>query len=77
MVCLPYPKVWVLVLIIFSGCSSRFVDLVEGYHIMGGYDNLVYGAGLPGTGTNGVVPGDPRLGVKVETDSNMPEAKTP
>lgn len=40
------------------------MDLVKGYHIMAGYDNLVYGARVPGIGSDGIMPGDSRLASK-------------
>jgi hypothetical protein len=43
------------------GCGSRFVDLVEGYSVMAGYDNLIFGPGVPGLGSDGVMKGDERL----------------
>ncbi|KAF2274016.1 uncharacterized protein EI97DRAFT_347685, partial [Westerdykella ornata] len=42
-------------------CGKRFVDLTKGYQIMCGYDNIIYGAGIPGVGTDGILPGDSRL----------------
>ncbi|KAF2031831.1 hypothetical protein EK21DRAFT_87656 [Setomelanomma holmii] len=51
------------------GCGTRFVDLVKGYHVMVGYDNLIYGAGIPGMGKDGIMPGDSRLNYKkVDTE---------
>jgi hypothetical protein len=47
-----------------SGCGTRFVDLVKGYHVMVGYDNLIFGSGVPGVGRDGVTAGDPRLTTK-------------
>ena len=46
------------------GCGTRFVDLVKGYHIMAGYDNLIFGAGVPFLGSDGIMAGDSRLTVK-------------
>jgi hypothetical protein len=44
-----------------TGCGTRFVDLVEGYEIMAGYDNLIFGRGVPGCGTDGILEADGRL----------------
>jgi hypothetical protein len=44
-----------------TGCGMRFVDLVEGYEIMAGYDNLMFGMGVPGWGTDGILEADERL----------------
>ncbi|KAH7095250.1 hypothetical protein FB567DRAFT_24062 [Paraphoma chrysanthemicola] len=43
------------------GCGTRFVDLIKGYHVMVGYDNLIFGAGIPGMGKDGLGRGDSRL----------------
>ncbi|KAH8727193.1 hypothetical protein GQ44DRAFT_130319 [Phaeosphaeriaceae sp. PMI808] len=51
------------------GCGSRFVDLEKGYHVMGGYDNLIFGPGLPGVGKDGIMAGDSRLNVRVRDKS--------
>lgn len=48
------------------GCGTRFVDLVKGYHIMAGYDNVIFGAGIPGVGSDGIMAGDARLNAKME-----------
>jgi hypothetical protein len=47
------------------GCGSRFVDLVEGYSVMAGYDNLIFGPAVPGMGSDGLMKGDERLPKKV------------
>jgi len=39
---------------------------------MAGYDNLIFGAGVPGLGSDGIMAGDARLTVKKE---NKDEAK--
>ena len=40
------------------------MDLVEGYHVMVGYDNLIFGKGISGIGgTDGILAGDGRLNV--------------
>jgi hypothetical protein len=48
------------------GCGTRFVDLVKGYHIMAGYDNVIFGAGVPGVGSDGIMAGDARLNAKMK-----------
>jgi len=49
------------------GCGTRFVDLVKGYHIMAGYDNVIFGAGVPGVGRDGIMAGNARLNARVES----------
>jgi hypothetical protein len=53
------------------------VDLVEGYSVMAGYDNLIFGAGVPGLGSNGILKGDERLvkSVKVKGETEKAEIK--
>jgi hypothetical protein len=48
------------------GCGTRFVDLVKGYEIMGGYDNLILGRGVPEYGSDGILETDKRLRRNVE-----------
>jgi hypothetical protein len=45
------------------------VDLVKGYEIMGGYDNLILGTGLPGYGKDGILETDGRLMRNVESSN--------
>jgi hypothetical protein len=52
------------------GCGSRFVDLVKGYEIMGGYDNLILGQGVPGYGRDGISELDSRLKKNAKTDES-------
>jgi hypothetical protein len=37
------------------------VDLVQGYHVMVGYDNLILGRGVPSAGSDGILTDDSRL----------------
>lgn len=38
------------------------MDMTQGYHVMVGYDNLIFGNAIPMTGgTDGILAGDPRL----------------
>ncbi|CBX98198.1 hypothetical protein LEMA_P096070.1 [Plenodomus lingam JN3] len=47
-----------------TGCGTRFVDLVKGYHVMAGYDNLIFGPKIRGeSGSDGIMKGDKRLNV--------------
>ncbi|KAJ4309788.1 hypothetical protein N0V94_008766 [Neodidymelliopsis sp. IMI 364377] len=44
------------------GCGKRFADVTVGYHVMFGYDNLIFGPGIPTTGGgDGVLAEDARL----------------
>jgi len=46
------------------GCGTRFVDLVKGYHVMAGYDNLIFGPSFPGhSRSDGILQGDKRMSV--------------
>ncbi|KAH9879860.1 hypothetical protein J1614_001884 [Plenodomus biglobosus] len=46
------------------GCGKRFVDIVKGYHVMVGYDNLIFGPKIRGqSGSDGIMKGDERLNV--------------
>jgi hypothetical protein len=48
--------------LITLGCGKRFADVAAGYHVMFGYDNLIFGHGIPTTGGgDGVLAGDARL----------------
>ena len=38
---------------------------------MAGYDNLIFGAGVPGLGSDGIMAGDARLTVKREKKDEM------
>jgi hypothetical protein len=44
---------------------------------MAGYDNLIFGAGVPGLGSNGILKGDERLvkSVKVKGETEKAEIK--
>jgi hypothetical protein len=53
------------------GCGSRFVDMVKGYEIMGGYDNLILGQGVPGYGKDGISELDSRLKRNVNTKESV------
>lgn len=44
------------------------MDLVKGYHVMVGYDNLIFGPAVPGAGRNGIAVGDSRLNVSGKWD---------
>jgi hypothetical protein len=55
------------------GCGTRFVDLVKGYHIMAGYDNVIFGAGVSGVGSDGIMAGDARLNVKMKHEMEKKE----
>lgn len=48
----------------YIGCGTRFVDLVKGYEVMAGYDNLILGRAVPGQGADGILVEDRRLGGK-------------
>jgi hypothetical protein len=52
------------------GCGSRFVDLVKGYEIMGGYDNLILGQGVPVYGRDGISELDSRLKKNARNDES-------
>jgi hypothetical protein len=54
-----------------SGCGSRFVDLVKGYEVMGGYDNLILGSGVPVYGRDGISERDSRLKKNVQSQENV------
>ncbi|XPS68443.1 hypothetical protein M3J09_000731 [Ascochyta lentis] len=44
------------------GCGKRFADTTQGYHVMVGYDNLIFGSAIPITGgADGILAGDTRL----------------
>jgi hypothetical protein len=53
------------------GCGSRFVDMVKGYEIMGGYDNLILGQGVPGYGKDGISELDSRLKKNMKTEESV------
>ncbi|KAL5121165.1 hypothetical protein ACEQ8H_001017 [Pleosporales sp. CAS-2024a] len=55
------------------GCGSRFVDMVKGYQIMGGYDNLIMGAAVPRQGKDGIMNTDKRLNVKRKFEEDEEE----
>jgi hypothetical protein len=57
------------------GCGSRFVDVVKGYHIMAGYDNLIFGAAVPGLGKDGIMAGDARLTAKSDGEEKKVESE--
>jgi hypothetical protein len=42
------------------------VDLVKGYEVMGGYDTLILGRGVPEYGRDGILETDRRLKKNVE-----------
>ncbi|KAH3948013.1 hypothetical protein HBH53_108430 [Parastagonospora nodorum] len=52
------------------GCGTRFVDLVKGYEVMAGYDNLILGRAVPGQGGDGILVGDRRLGGKRKAEED-------
>jgi hypothetical protein len=49
--------------------------MVKGYHVMVGHDNLIFGAGVPGVGSDGILAGDTRLNssAKVEVEKSAGE----
>lgn len=53
------------------GCGSRFVDLVKGYEVMGGYDNLIFGRGIPGYGRDGISELDSRLKKNAKSEESV------
>ena len=53
----------------YVGCGTRFVDLVKGYEVMAGYDNLILGRAVPGQGADGILVGDRRLGGKRKAEN--------
>ncbi|KAF1946625.1 hypothetical protein EJ02DRAFT_493745 [Clathrospora elynae] len=53
-------------LLMCSGCGTRFVDLVKGYNVMVGYDNLIFGRGIPGVGSDAILAEDTRLNMRSE-----------
>tara|TARA_R110002003_G_scaffold1113_3_gene22424 strand:+ start:10838 stop:11050 length:213 start_codon:yes stop_codon:yes gene_type:complete len=59
---------------IYAGCGTRFVDLFKGYHVMVGYDNVIFGAGIPRMGNDGIMKGDSRFTsekLEKEVESNI------
>jgi hypothetical protein len=46
------------------------VDLIEGYSVMAGYDDFIFGAGMPGFGSDGIVKGEKRLVKTAEVEKD-------
>ncbi|KAI8939337.1 hypothetical protein NX059_003128 [Plenodomus lindquistii] len=59
------------------GCGTRFVDLTKGYHVMAGYDNLIFGPQIPGLqgGSDGLMKGDARMNVSEGTARVVKQAR--
>jgi hypothetical protein len=62
--------VWWWLITFGIGCGTRFVDMVKGYEIMGGYDNLILGHGVPGYGNDGISELDSRLKKNMKTEES-------
>jgi hypothetical protein len=45
--------------------------LVAGYEVMAGYDNLIFGSGVPGWGIDGILEGDRRLKMNMEKSEQV------
>jgi hypothetical protein len=49
------------------------VDMVKGYQVMAGYDNLILGSAIPGQGKDGILVGDSRLTAKRKAEEELVE----
>ncbi|KZM22513.1 uncharacterized protein EKO05_0009682 [Ascochyta rabiei] len=50
------------------GCGKRFADMTQGYYVMVGYDNLIYGNAIPEIGgADGILAEDARFGEETKT----------